>query len=165
MSPSPIRIGEGLTGNWTAEGVRGRTQTTVVEARRVKVEGRDVDCYLVDRRTTLSGDVEGEQRQRTCWAPSLGMAATDDLEVAGTYRGIPFTGTVRLSLIASPQDGGASVGEGSSRAEHRWNLAASARPRPQADQERRRIAMPDAERRIASRRSHRSQNLATVLPR
>ncbi|MGQ0842843.1 MAG: MMPL family transporter [Sporichthyaceae bacterium] len=108
---TPIRIGAERTSRWVAEGVRGSTRTTVVEARRVTVDGRAVDCYLVDRRTTLTGDVEGEQRQRTCWAPSLGMAATDDLTVTGTYRGIPFTGTVRLSLIAPPQGEGPSSGE------------------------------------------------------
>ncbi len=100
----PVRIGDQVTSRWTAGGVRGRTESTVVEARRFDLDGRNVDCYLVDRRTTMTGDVVGEQRQRTCWAPKLGMPVTDELEVTGTYRGVAFTGVVRLSLIAPPRN-------------------------------------------------------------
>lgn len=105
LLPDPLRIGKARSSTWTADGVRGRTEIVVVEIRRERVGGRVERCYLVERRTTMRGDVDGEQIQRTCWAPRLGMPITDDMRLSGTYRGVMFDGVLHARLLAGPADG------------------------------------------------------------
>ena len=102
---SPIRIGDSWTSRWKSDGTRGETTSTVTGARSVTVDGRQLDCYLVERTTTMSGDITGTQRQRTCWVPTLGMPSTDRQELRGTYRGISFEATVSMTLSTTPVAG------------------------------------------------------------
>jgi hypothetical protein len=74
----------------------------VTGARPVTVEGRRLDCYNVERTTTMSGDVTGTQRQRTCWLPTLGMPAVDEQELQGTYQGITFKARATMTLAEPP---------------------------------------------------------------
>jgi hypothetical protein len=98
----PLRVGESWSSRWRAEGTRGMTTSTVTDARTVTVENRRERCYVVERTTTLEGDVTGTQRQRTCWLPTLGMPAADWQELRGTYQGIKFDATVSMNLLSTP---------------------------------------------------------------
>jgi hypothetical protein len=98
----PAKPGTRTSSTWTAGGLRGRTDTEVVGTRTVEVDGRAEPCVLVDRRTTTAGDLDGTQRQRTCWSIERGMPLTDRLELSGTYRGIPFRGDLELRLLSAP---------------------------------------------------------------
>jgi hypothetical protein len=48
--------------------------------------------HLRPARHTLTGAVEGTQRQRSCWVPELGMIADDNHDVQGTHQGVRFEG-------------------------------------------------------------------------
>jgi putative drug exporter of the RND superfamily len=98
----PVRIGDTWTSTWTTEDTRGTTTAKVVEERTVTVADRSLRCYVVDRNTTVAGAVEGTQRQRSCWAPTLGMVADDEQDFQGTYQGIRFEGRVHLTLLSTP---------------------------------------------------------------
>lgn len=107
---TPVRVGDTWTSRWTAGGTRGETTATVTGARSVTVEGQPVVCYVVVRDTAMSGDVTGSQHQSTCWAPMLGMPATDDQQLQGTYQGITFSATASMALKKIPDNGGAPAG-------------------------------------------------------
>ncbi|WP_019874565.1 MMPL family transporter [Sporichthya polymorpha] len=98
----PIRIGESWTSRWKAGGTRGESTSTVTGTRPVTIEGRRLDCYIIERTTTMSGDVTGTQRQRTCWLPTLGMPAIDEQELQGTYQGITFKARATMTLTEPP---------------------------------------------------------------
>lgn len=108
---SPIRIGDNWTSRWKAGGTRGETTSTVTGARSVTVEAQRLTCYVVERSTTMSGDVSGVQHQRTCWVPGLGMPVIDRQELRGTYQGISFDVTATMTLL-SPPTGDAPPGPG-----------------------------------------------------
>jgi RND superfamily putative drug exporter len=99
---TPIRVGDTWTSQWTAGGTRGETTSTVTGARSVTVEGQRLTCYLVQRHTTMSGDISGTQDQRTCWAPALGMPAIDEQELHGTYQGVSFHASALMTLTKPP---------------------------------------------------------------
>ncbi len=98
----PVRVGESWTSRWTAGGTRGETASTVTGTRSITIAGQRLDCYVVERTTTMSGDVTGTQRQRTCWLPTLGMPAVDEQELQGTYQGITFKARATMTLAEPP---------------------------------------------------------------
>lgn len=98
----PIRVGESWSSRWTAGGTRGETASTVTGTRSITIEGQRLVCYMVERTTTMSGDVTGTQRQRTCWLPTLGMPAVDEQELQGTYQGITFEARATMTLAEPP---------------------------------------------------------------
>ncbi|GAA0633640.1 hypothetical protein GCM10009547_41980 [Sporichthya brevicatena] len=108
---TPIRIGDTWTSRWKAGGTRGETSSTVTGARSVEVEGQRITCYVVERKTKMSGDVTGTQNQRTCWVAALGMPAADQQELRGTYQGITFTATASMTLLNAPARDDSAAGQ------------------------------------------------------
>ena len=94
--------GDTWRSDWTTEDTKGTTTTKVTEERTVTVAGRPQRCFVVDRDTTLTGAVEGTQRQRSCWVPELGMVADDTQDFQGTYQGVRFEGHAHFTLVGSP---------------------------------------------------------------
>jgi hypothetical protein len=99
---NPIRVGDSWTSRWDTEGTKGTTTAAVTGTRTVSLAGHSFRCYLVERQTTMSGDVTGTQRQRACWVAELGMAFQDDQELRGTYHGLNFDARVQMTLRAAP---------------------------------------------------------------
>ena len=102
LLPWPVHIGDHWRSDWTTDDTKGTTTATVTGERTVSVAGRALHCYVVERNTTLSGAVEGTQRQRSCWAPDLGMIADDDQNFTGTYQGVHFEGQAHFTLTGTP---------------------------------------------------------------
>ncbi|HVW34539.1 MAG TPA: MMPL family transporter, partial [Acidimicrobiia bacterium] len=98
----PVRIGDRWTSDWTTNDTKGTTTATVTGERTVTVASRALHCYVVERNTTLTGAIEGTQRQRSCWAPDLGMIIDDDQNFTGTYQGVHFEGQAHFTLTGIP---------------------------------------------------------------
>jgi RND superfamily putative drug exporter len=98
----PVRIGDRWRSEWTTDDTRGTTMAAVTAERTVTVAGQPRHCFVVDRNTTFTGSVEGTQRQRSCWAPDLGMIVDDDQEFQGTYQGVRFEGRAHFTLTGTP---------------------------------------------------------------
>jgi len=98
----PVRIGDRWRSEWTTGDTKGTTTATVTAERTVTVAGRPQRCYVVDRNTTLTGAIEGTQRQRSCWAPELGMIVDDEQDFQGTYNGVRFEGRAHFTLTGTP---------------------------------------------------------------
>jgi hypothetical protein len=98
----PVRIGDRWRSDWTTDDTKGTTTATVAAERSVTVAGRPLHCYVVERTTTLTGAIEGTQRQRSCWAPDLGMIVDDDQNFTGTYQGVHFEGQAHFTLTRIP---------------------------------------------------------------
>jgi putative drug exporter of the RND superfamily len=102
LLPWPVHIGDHWRSDWTTDDTKGTTTATVTAERTISVADRALHCYVVERNTTLSGAVEGTQRQRSCWAPDLGMIADDDQNFTGTYQGVHFEGQAHFALTGTP---------------------------------------------------------------
>lgn len=98
----PVRIGDRWRSDWTTDDTKGTTTATVAAERTVTVAGRPLHCYVVERTTTMTGAIEGTQRQRSCWATDLGMIVDDDQNFAGTYQGVHFEGQAHFTLTSTP---------------------------------------------------------------
>ncbi|HKY75467.1 MAG TPA: MMPL family transporter [Acidimicrobiia bacterium] len=98
----PVRIGDRWRSDWTTDDTKGTTTVAVTAQRTVTVAGQPRHCFVVDRDTTLTGAIEGTQRQRSCWAPDLGMIVEDDQDFQGTYHGVRFEGRAHFTLIGAP---------------------------------------------------------------
>jgi RND superfamily putative drug exporter len=100
---SPVRIGDRWTSRWRTKDTRGVTTATVTGSRVVEVGGRSQRCFEVARESTLTGSVQGTQRQRTCWSPVLGMPVHDEQRFEGTYAAVHVVMDVRLVLQQVPE--------------------------------------------------------------
>jgi uncharacterized membrane protein YdfJ with MMPL/SSD domain len=98
----PVRIGDRWRSDWTTGDAKGTTTATVTGEQTVTVADRQLRCFIVDRHTTFTGAIEGTQRQRSCWAPELGMIADDNQEFQGTYQGVYFEGRTHFTLTRTP---------------------------------------------------------------
>jgi putative drug exporter of the RND superfamily len=98
----PVRIGDTWRSDWTTDDTKGTTTATVTGERTITVAGRTLRCFVVDRDTTLTGAVEGTQRQRSCWVPELGMVADDNQDFQGTYQGVRFEAHAHFTLVGTP---------------------------------------------------------------
>ncbi|WP_028984424.1 MMPL family transporter, partial [Sporichthya polymorpha] len=115
---TPLRVGDSWTSQWRAEDTRGTTTSTVTGTRTVSVAGSRLLCYIIERTTTMKGDLTGTQSQRTCWAPLTGMPAVDEQQVRGTYQGVQFEAEVSMILRATPPNSATQASDPGHTSDH-----------------------------------------------
>jgi hypothetical protein len=102
LLPWPVRIGATWVSDWNTEDTHGHTEARILGERTLTVDGRSLRCYDVQRDTTLSGAIQGTQRERACWNADLGMTLTSDQTFQGTYQGIRFEAQATFTLLSPP---------------------------------------------------------------
>lgn len=74
----------------------------VVRERGVTTPAGTFHCWEIQLDATISGDVNGEQHDTSCWVPGLGVPVLSDQQIKGTYSGLPFEINLHFELTARP---------------------------------------------------------------
>ena len=98
----PLTIGDTWSGRSTAGSLTVDGTGTVTGERDVTTPIGTFHCWDVQLDATISGSVSGEQHDKSCWVPELGLPVESHQQLKGTYNGIPFAMNLDFNLVAVP---------------------------------------------------------------
>jgi uncharacterized membrane protein YdfJ with MMPL/SSD domain len=98
----PLTVGDTWSGTSTAGDMTIQGTGRVVGERDVTTPAGGFHCWDVQLDATITGSVQGEQHETSCWVPALGMPVLTSQTMSGTYNGFPFEVTLEATLQALP---------------------------------------------------------------
>jgi uncharacterized membrane protein YdfJ with MMPL/SSD domain len=102
LAQSPLTLGATWSGHSTAGGLVIDGTGQIIGERDVTTPAGTFHCWDVKFDATISGSVQGEQHDTSCWAPELGMPVESTQQLKGTYSGIPFAVDLHFTLTTMP---------------------------------------------------------------
>ena len=88
---SPIRVGDDWTNDWTAEGTSGTSRFQVLREETITALGRSWRTFVIENRTTTTGDAKGTNTTTSWYSPELGLDLKRVSDFEGRYREVPFS--------------------------------------------------------------------------
>jgi uncharacterized membrane protein YdfJ with MMPL/SSD domain len=98
----PLTIGDTWSGTSTAGRVTIQGTGRVIGERDITVPAGTFHCWDIQLDATITGDVQGEQHDTSCWVPELGMPVETTQTLSGTYSGFPFEVNLHGLLQSRP---------------------------------------------------------------
>lgn len=102
LALTPLRVGATWSGRSTTDGMTIDATAVVTAERDVTVPAGTFHCWEIQIDATISGDIEGEQHDTSCWVADLGLPVVIDQAMNGTYAGFDFVIDLHFELTATP---------------------------------------------------------------
>jgi hypothetical protein len=98
----PLTIGDTWSGTSTAGSMTITGTGRVIGERDLTTPAGAFHCWDIQLDATITGDVQGEQHDTSCWVPELGMPVETTQTLSGTYSGFPFEVNLHGLLQSRP---------------------------------------------------------------
>lgn len=102
LAKTPLQVGATWSGRSTADGMTIDATARITRERDVTVPAGTFHCWEIQIDATITGDIQGEQHDTSCWVPDLGLPVITDQKINGTYSGINFRIDLHFELTATP---------------------------------------------------------------
>ena len=102
LAKTPLEVGATWSGRSTTDGMTIDATARITRERDVTVPAGTYHCWEIQIDATITGDIDGEQHDTSCWVPDLGLPVITDQEMNGTYSGIDFRIDLHFELTATP---------------------------------------------------------------
>jgi uncharacterized membrane protein YdfJ with MMPL/SSD domain len=102
LAKTPLQIGATWTGRSSTNGMTIDATARITRERDVTVPAGTYHCWEIQIDATISGDIDGEQHDTSCWVPDLGLPVVTDQRLDGTYSGINFRLDLHFELSGTP---------------------------------------------------------------
>lgn len=102
LARTPLQVGATWSGRSTADGMTIDATARITRERDVTVPAGTFHCWEIQIDATITGDIDGEQHDTSCWVPDLGLPVITDQKMNGTYSGINFRIDLHFELTATP---------------------------------------------------------------
>jgi uncharacterized membrane protein YdfJ with MMPL/SSD domain len=102
LAQSPLAVGATWSGHSTAGRLVIDGTGLVTGERDLTTPAGTYHCWDIQLDATISGSVQGEQHETSCWAPELGVPIESNQQFRGTFLGLPFAVDLHFTLTGRP---------------------------------------------------------------
>jgi RND superfamily putative drug exporter len=102
LAKTPLQVGATWSGRSSTDGMTIDATARITRERDVTVPAGTFHCWEIQIDATITGDIDGEQHDTSCWVPDLGLPVITDQKMNGTYSGIDFRIDLHFELTATP---------------------------------------------------------------
>lgn len=102
LAKTPLEVGASWSGRSSTDGMTIDATARITRERDLTVPAGTYHCWEIQIDATITGDINGEQHDTSCWVPDLGLPVVTDQKMNGTYSGINFRLDLHFELTATP---------------------------------------------------------------
>lgn len=102
LAKTPLEVGATWSGRSSTDGMTIDATARITRERDLTVPAGTYHCWEIQIDATITGDINGEQHDTSCWVPDLGLPVVTDQTMNGTYIGINFRLDLHFELTATP---------------------------------------------------------------